>query len=678
MSAKFTKDTKNEFKRDDPVNSNGLGVNFLHKLLPFAMVIISLIISTQLLAFRLGYSTAYLGMPWFYLFDYPVYYPFIIFVMIGRSFSFERNTIVENHIFNSVILLVIGIMVSIIVYFILAWSRNASNKNQNIHGTARWANEKDIRAVGLFEDAGVVIGQEENAVVDYAVTGGGVKLKLVKPSRILRHRGETSTIMFAPTRSGKGVSSVIPTCIDWPESIITIDPKGENFNITAGWRQKFSHVLRISPCSKDTLKFNILDELELSSAYRDASMLADILATPADGKVDGSSKHWVDTAKDLLTGAILHVKCSDYKDKSLYGVLSFLSQASKGDGDDDKGVGLLDNMIKSAHCTQEIHEIVSNVAQRNKTRPDDERGSVFSTAVTALQVFEDPLVRHCTSSSDFCLNDFKVSDLPLSLYITVPFPDLDRLSSYIRIIVTFILRKFSQDETQFGEQKLKNRILFLIDEFPTLGTFTTLEVMMGILAGYGITFYLICQSPSQIYKLYGQDTAIFDHCKYMMTYAMSDTKGAEMFSKMTGVKSVTYNNVSSSGSRFDAGMNSLSNSVQTQQVNLLNADEFQHLPANQLIIFPQGSSPIMAKKNVYYSDPRYTSKVNLPPPKDRAELLLECANTTKPDLTKPQWFDIPEDMYMMQSDDVVFEPIFSSEIPDDDELEEIVNRVALL
>jgi type IV secretion system protein VirD4 len=153
--------------------------------------------------------------------------------------------------------------------------------------------------------------------------------------------------------------------------------------------------------------------------------------------------------------------------------------------------------------------------------------------------------------------------------------------------------------------------------------------MMGILAGYGITFYLICQSPSQIYKLYGEHTAIFDHCKFMMTYAMSDPKGAEMFSKMTGTESVTFANISQSGNKHEAGTNNFSITEQTQQRNLMNADEIQHLPANQLLIFPQGAPAIIAKKNVYYSDPRYKDKISLPVPKNRAELLRECAGTTK-------------------------------------------------
>jgi type IV secretion system protein VirD4 len=582
-----------------------------------------LVISTQFLADCLNYDPSILGHPWLIVNNYPVYYPFLMFPLIIRGISTDDQYL-GKLIFDSTMFMVIGIFIGVMVYFILSWSRTAMNRKQNIHGTSRWGNARDIKAIGLLEEAGVVMGQREDAKVDYAITNGSITLSLRKPSRILRHSGQTSTIMFAPTRSGKGVSSVIPTCIDYPHSLITIDPKGENYNITAGWRRKFSHVLRLSPVSNDTLQFNILDELNEDFAYRDASMIADILTSPADGKVDGGAKHWIDTAKDLITGTILHVKFSDYQDKSLCGVLSFLSQAGGGGEDNDTGGALLDCMINAQHSSPDIHEIVSNIARRNKARPDEERGSVFSTAVTSLQIFEDPLVRNCSSSSDFCLHDFMVCENPISLYITVPFPDLDRLSSFIRILISFMLRKFSQGEVQYGEQKLKHPILFLIDEFPTLGAFTTLETMMGILAGYGITFYLICQSPSQIYRLYGEHTTIFDHCKFMATYAMSDPRGAEMFSKMTGIESVTFNSFSNSGSRYEAGMNQINISEQTQQRNLMNADEIQHLPANQLIIFPQGSPAIIAKKNVYYADPRYKDKVNLPPPKNRKELLLEC------------------------------------------------------
>ena len=108
----------------------------------------------------------------------------------------------------------------------------------------------------------------------------------------------------------------------------------------------------------------------------------------------------------------------------------------------------------------------------------------------------------------------------------------------------------------------------------------------------------------------------------------------------------------------------------------MNADELQHLPANQLIIFPQGAPAIIAKKNVYYSDPRYKDKVNLPPPKNRKELLFECANTTKPDLSKKQWFWLSEEIQKPAEkipEDII-ETVFTPKIPDDNELRRIMER----
>ena len=220
----------------------------------------------------------------------------------------------------------------------------------------------------------------------------------------------------------------------------------------------------------------------------------------------------------------------------------------------------------------------------------------------------------------------------------------------MRLLISFVLRKFSQDETQFGEIKLKHPILFLIDEFPTLGNFQVLETMMGILAGYGITFFLICQSMTQIIKLYGENNPILDHCRVMATYAMSDVKSAEMFSKLIGVESVTNSNVSSSGSRYDFGMNNMSVSNQTVQRNLMNPDEIQHLPANQMIVFSQGMPATICKKNAYYADERFNKKVNLPKPETREELLLETLDSCKEKPYDKHWYDIPADFYLPTHD----------------------------
>ena len=52
---------------------------------------------------------------------------------------------------------------------------------------------------------------------------------------------------FAPTRSGKGVGLVVPTLLSWTGSAVIHDIKGENWQLTAGWRSRFSHCLLFNP-----------------------------------------------------------------------------------------------------------------------------------------------------------------------------------------------------------------------------------------------------------------------------------------------------------------------------------------------------------------------------------------------------------------------------------------------
>ena len=58
---------------------------------------------------------------------------------------------------------------------------------------------------------------------------------------------------FAPTRSGKGVGLVLPTLLSWPHSALIYDIKGENWALTAGWRQQEAgnHVITVEPSAVD-------------------------------------------------------------------------------------------------------------------------------------------------------------------------------------------------------------------------------------------------------------------------------------------------------------------------------------------------------------------------------------------------------------------------------------------
>lgn len=56
-------------------------------------------------------------------------------------------------------------------------------------------------------------------------------------SRYLQYSGQQFLMLYAPTRSGKGVSIVIPNGIWYTESMVFLDIKLENFLETAGYRK---------------------------------------------------------------------------------------------------------------------------------------------------------------------------------------------------------------------------------------------------------------------------------------------------------------------------------------------------------------------------------------------------------------------------------------------------------
>jgi type IV secretion system protein VirD4 len=125
----------------------------------------------------------------------------------------------------------------------------------------------------------------------------------------LRLDGEGHILTIAPTRSGKGVSCVIPNLLDHAGSVLVTDPKGENYAVTSRWRlsqgQKV-HALDPFEVVGGKAGYNPLDlvDVESNDAVDDARMLADMIVLP-EGR-EGDQVFWNEEARGVLTGLILH------------------------------------------------------------------------------------------------------------------------------------------------------------------------------------------------------------------------------------------------------------------------------------------------------------------------------------------------------------------------------------
>ena len=629
---------ENEFLRSDPKRRNRkLIYDITNLIIPVLIIIIGIFLSTQKFAEMMGYNPRYCQEPIYILKHgigkYPVGYPiFNPIVILVTMFTNPFDPLVQDSIGQAAIPGIICAIISIFTWALISIIRTSGlNKNDKAQASSRWGNKKDLKKFGLTEKKGVVLAQQWEAKTEAIINKkGNFGLKIHKTSPLICHSGTNHTMMIAPTRAGKGTGSIIQTCVTYEESMIIFDPKGELYNMTAGYRSKFSHVIKFSPVQMETACFNPLEEIELNeNAFRDVGTILQNIFQQSD-KADSNAAFFDNNARDLLTGVIFHVlsavddngeKKYSAEERTIAGVLRIFARAANGQNEDGEplpaGEALLDEMIASRHLDDKgnesdyIHGIILDVAMSAKQQHEKVRADIMQTIQSKLNLFRDPFIRHVTSHSDFKISDFYDSKEPVTLYLTLPFGDIDRIMSVFQLIIDFILRRFSSGELKAGEKEktLKHPILFLLDEFPTLGKMKFLATSMGVLAGYGLRFYIIVQTYQQIVQIYGNENAFIDNCRYIVIYAPNNIKDAEMFSKMIGKKSITKDNLSVSGSRFSVALNNLNTSSQEMSVDLINPDELMKMPYTDCIILAHNMPAYMGKKLAFYDDDRFKWKV---------------------------------------------------------------------
>ena len=621
---------KEEFSRLDPDSSYIFRwLALLNWVVPICLVITGLIITTQKFAPLMNYDPRVVGNPAFIFKNgYRLYNP-LVFLIGMMKFAF--NDAYSYYFFQAIPATFICLSLAALTFVITSILLSCHQKNQHIHGTARYATRKDLKNYGMLQRHGVVCGELAEAKIPYKidVEKASLTLHCKKPAPLICHSGRTNTLMIAPTRSGKGVSTVIPTCLNYGVpykaydkkshkkvikgrgSMVIFDPKGENWAATAGYRSKFSKVIPFRP----------LDPNDNTAHYNPIWEIPD---SPSE------AFGWADTIGEIFFGVVLHVrfcKSIPWKEKNLATVLHIFSSATNDDekkvsspnanpqnqNEENGGPGakMLEELIKSDHGNEKIHQLIVEAAKRSKIQTPKERASTYSTVFSKISLFQDPLLAQATAYSDFSVDDFINSKNGISLYLIVPYNHIKRISPVFRMIITFMIKKFSAGETNANEVKLKIPCLFLLDEFPVLGFFPDIALNAGILAGYGVTFFIVCQALNQIVDVYSENHPFLDHCKTIILYAPGSIKDARTFSESIGNRSVLLDNISASGTKFQAGFSSYSRSSQETSTTLINPDELMKLEFSRAIIMNQGMPPYKGKKVVYYEDPRFKNKAFL-------------------------------------------------------------------
>jgi len=550
--------------------------------------------ATQYVAWSLGYQ-ARLGPPWFELFGTPIYYPPAIFWWWYFYEAYAPPIFARGGIIAAS-----GGFIAIAVAIGMSVWRAREAKNVATYGSARWASRPEVKAAGLLDPDGVVLGRYDR--------------------EYLRHDGPEHVLCFAPTRSGKGVGLVVPTLLTWPGSAVVPDIKGENWQLTSGFRSRHGRVLLFDPTNPKSSAYNPLLEVRRGEwEVRDVQNIADILVDP-EGSLD-KRNHWEKTSHSLLVGAILHVLYAE-PDKTLAGVARLLSDPKRPVD------STLRAMMKTAHLGEAgPHPVVASAARELRNKSENERSGVLSTAMSFLGLYRDPVVAEVTRRSDWRISDIVGGEHPTTLYLVVPPSDINRTKPLMRLLLNQVGRRLTEDlQANAG----RHRLLLMLDEFPALGRLDFFETALAFMAGYGLKSFLIAQSLNQIEKAYGPNNSILDNCHVRVSFATNDERTAKRVSDALGTATEMKAMKNYAGHRLSPWLGHLMVSRSETARQLLTPGEIMQLPPNEEIVMVAGIPPIRATKARYFEDARFQERVLSPPE-------LKGPEETRPD----DWTTLP-------------------------------------
>lgn len=585
--------------------------------------------ATQFFAWEFKYQTA-LGANFNH-----IYVPWAIVQWADKWYAHYQDWFMKSASIG-VMVSGLGLLALVIVKMILA---NSSKANLYLHGSARWANKSDIQDAGLLAKPRTfwhrITGKNPATNIGVYV---GAWLDKKGKQHYLRHNGPEHVLCYAPTRSGKGVGLVIPTLLSWSKSAVITDLKGELWALTAGWRQKYAKnkVLRFEPAALNgSVCWNPLDEIRIDTEYEvgDVQNLATLIVDP-DGK--GLESHWQKTAQALLVGVILHAL---YKAKN-ESTPATLPSVDAMLADPNRDIAeLWMEMVTYGHNDGNNHPVVASAAKDMMDRPEEEAGSVLSTAKSYLSLYRDPVVAGNVSKSEFKIKDLMNHDDPVSLYIVTQPNDKARLRPLVRVMANMIVRLLA-DKMDFEDGRpkahYKHRLLMMLDEFPSLGRLEILQESLAFVAGYGIKCYLICQDINQLKSRetgYGQDESITSNCHVQNAYPPNRIETAEHLSKLTGQTTISKEQITTSGRRTSALLGQVSRTIQEVQRPLLTADECMRMPSptknvdgliekpGDMVIYVAGYPAIYGVQPLYFKDPIFQARAAIPAPKISDKLI---------------------------------------------------------
>ena len=460
--------------------------------------------------------------------------------------------------------------------------------SQSLHGEARFAGMADLTKAGFFKqtDTSIVVGKYNG--------------------KLLHYNGQQFALLAAPTRSGKGVGIVIPNLLSYKGSVVVLDIKQENFNLTSGYRKEVlgQEVYLFNPFAEDgrTHRWNPFTYVSSNPDQRVSDLMSIAAMLYPDG--DSRDKFWVAQARNAFLAFSLYCfdeyeAMADFpvvgKENESACTLGKIYRLSSGNGTELKEY--FTSLSQQPYLSEATKTAFSGLISQEK----ETFGSIMGTFKEPLNPWINPVIDAATSADDFLLTD--VRKKKMTIYIGI----LPNKLAESRVIVNLFFSQLINQNTKELPQDnpdLKHQCMLLMDEFTSIGKVEIIAHSVSYMAGYNIRLFPIIQSVAQLDAVYGKEyarTIITNHALQII-YTPREQQDANEYSEMLGYTTVKRKNVSRGRER------SVSESEERRALML--PQELKAMSQDKEIILYEGMShPAQVGKIRYYQDGTFTKRL---------------------------------------------------------------------
>ncbi len=381
---------------------------------------------------------------------------------------------------------------------------------------AQWARGRDIKTL----------------VVPHA----GIRGRLVlgkSNGKLIATEPRQSVIVMGPTQTGKTTGFAVPAILEWDGPVIAASVKNDLVKDTYKWRRSQGEVWLFDPTRSTGFDYEdvragwspLSQAIDWGGARKVSSWLCKANKSAGGGLSDGD--FWFSAAEKMMSPYLFAAAVGG---KDMATVLRWIDVNEERE-------------VKAILDRAGVIE-AQTAFEANMKRDERTKSSIFTTAETIVDAYNDPLV--CESAANPTIFSSELlNGGNNTLYICAPSHEQDRLQAIFTAIVSQ-MKSAAYELAGKQNRPVDPPLLICIDEAANIAPLSDLDALASTAAGIGIQLVTIFQDMAQIEARYKERarTVVNNHRAKVILSGISDTGTLEYVSKLCGEEEIDQQSTS--------------------------------------------------------------------------------------------------------------------------------------